>query len=344
VFALTLPLDWIETPMADLALAPPRQQMKGSGFAAVLGLFAGLCAIFAGCVALGDWYSEATHARWPLVSAVVERAEVVAFERNPKNGAGTSWHIESRVRFEVDGKLRTATPTSRGVFSETEAAWLQSWAEQHGNGSEIDVRYDPSRQNLAVFASAELSPVAGRTRNDLVIFSIAAFACAALLTLSKYLRVREARANPVVEGQGRALALVVAAIGLEIAGSATYGAMHATPFVADNFIGVPAGLMFVFAGILIGLPPGYDTWRNWLTTLLMSCFALTFDWVAFGPGEREFSGSAGGFGFVPSEIIGRIAFGFFAVILDVCAVGMWIGQFRRLLGLKSSGWFFGQKS
>jgi hypothetical protein len=58
----------------------------------------------------------------------------------------------------------------------------------------------------------------------------------------------------------------------------------------------PAGLMFVFAGILIALPPEYTKWRNLLATLVITCFAVTFDWVAFGPGERRFTGSIGGFG------------------------------------------------
>jgi hypothetical protein len=97
-------------------------------------------------------------------------------------------------------------------------------------------------------------------------------------------------------------------------------------------MGVPLGLMFVFAGIVLALPPSYATWRNLVTALLMTCFAITFDWVAFGPGERHFSGSIMGFGFLPGELMGRIAFGLFAVILDICAVAMWIGQCRRWFG------------
>jgi hypothetical protein len=39
------------------------------------------------------------------------------------------------------------------------------------------------------------------------------------------------------------------------------------------------------------------TQAGWL--LLITCFALTFDWVAFGPGARKFSGSIVGIGFYP---------------------------------------------
>src|SRR5260370_28828658 len=124
--------------MADLTLAAPKPQMRGSGSAALFGLFFGLCAIFAGCVALSDWYGEITQGRWPLVSAVVERAEVVTWERDAEDGSRTSWHLKSRVQFEVNGKLRSVTLTSSSFFSEADAERLQTWAEQHGNGSEID--------------------------------------------------------------------------------------------------------------------------------------------------------------------------------------------------------------
>jgi hypothetical protein len=330
--------------MADLTSAPPKQQMRGSGFAALFGLFFGLCAIFAGGVALSDWYGEVTQARWPLVSAVVDRSEVVVWERDARDGSRTSWHLKSRVQFEVDGKLRTLTLTSSSFFSEADSERLQSWAERHGSGSEIDVRYDPSREDRAVFASAELSSVAARIRNDLMLFSIAAIACAALLALSKILRAREARVAPDTSGRALGLGLVVAALGATVSGAATYRAIHAVPFAADNWMGVPAGLIFLIGGILLTLPPEYNKWRNWLATLLISCFALTFDWVAFGPGEREFGVSINGFGlFIPGEMVGRAAFGFFGVMVSICAAAMWIGQFRQLLGLKSSGWFMEQK-
>ena len=64
--------------------------------------------------------------------------------------------------------------------------------------------------------------------------------------------------------------------------------------------------MFVFAGILMALPPQYRKWQNLLATLVITCFALTFDWVAFGPGERRFSGSIMGFGFIPASLSGGL--------------------------------------
>ena len=315
--------------MADFTSLRTTQQMTASGFAGLLALFAGLCAIFAACVTLVDWHDEATQARWPVASAVVERADVVASARAPKDGGGTVWKLRCRVRYELNGEARAVTLTSRSVFSEAEAATLQSWAAQHRKGSHIDIRYDPSEENQAAFASAEISSTAGRIRTDLILLAVAAVACSTLLALARVLRAREVRAAPAADGgQGGNLAfgLLFAAMGLMVTGFVIYGAVHADPLTADNLMGLPAGLMFVFAGILIGLPPQYAKWRNLLTALLITCFALTFDWVAFGPGERKFSGSIGGFGFIPGELLGRTVFGVFAVILDILAIAMWTGR------------------
>jgi hypothetical protein len=172
-----------------------------------------------------------------------------------------------------------------------------------------------------------LSSVAGRTGVDLTLLAIAAAACVALLALARVLARHEVRTAPAADGEQReqpVLGAVVAAMGLFVAGSGVYGAVHADPFSVDSLMAVPAGLMFVFAGILIGLPQE-SKWRNLLVTLLIICFALTFDWVAFGPGERQFSG----FGFIPSEWIGRAVFGAFAILLDVLAISRLAGRISQ---------------
>lgn len=321
--------------MVDLIVANSTQQpMRASAFAGLLGVFAGLCAIFAACVTFSDWYGEAAQARWPVVSAVVERADVIASARAPKDGGGTEWRLRYRVRYYVNEQAATATLTSRAVASDTETTKLRSWAAQHRMGSRIEIRYDPSQQNRAVFASDGVPLAVSRVGTDLILFAIAAIACAGLLSLAKHLNARAAQTMPAADGQlrGLAMGLLFAAMGLVVTGLAVDRAIYADPFTADNLMGVPAGLMFVFAGVLIGLPPEYTRWRALLGTLVVTCFALTFDWVAFGPGERKFNGSFVGIGFVPSELMGRICFGFFAVVLDICAVAMWIDQLRRTFG------------
>jgi hypothetical protein len=339
-FAMMQLLDSIEMKMpSELTPSPTGRQMTGSGFAGLFGLFAGLCAVFAACATLSDWHDQSAQSRWPVVSAVVDRAEVVASSRAPKDGGGTVWKLRYRVRYELNGEQQAATVTSHPVFLEAEAARLQAWAAQHRKGDHIDVRVDPSRPNLAAFASAEASGSAERMHNDFVLLMIAAVVSTGLLALAKYLRAREALAGPATDSDsasrgGPAMALLFGAMGLLIVGLAIRSGINATDAVvkANAYLGVPAGLMFVFAGMLLALPTD-SKWRSLLATLVVTCFALTFDWVAFGPGERRFSGSMMGVGFVSGEFWGRASFGVIAILLDIFAIKMWIDQFRHGLGL-----------
>jgi len=325
--------------MTQLTAPPGRQQMKASAIALLFGLFAGVCAIFAGLATLADWHNEATQARWPVVPATVERADIVTSTNTRRAGGGTVWKLRARVHYELGGETLTATLMSSSVFSEAEAAKLRSWAAQHRNGSHIDIRVDPSRQNEAVFASAEIVETTGRIGHDLVLLTIAAAACAGLLMLARYLKARETNAAPTADGAARgglALGLGVAAFGLIETGFVIRAGIYADPFAVDNFMAVPACLMFVLAGILLALPPGYAKWRSLLATLLITCFALTLDWVAFGPGERRFIGNIMGFGYVSSQWMGRAVFGIFAVILNIWAIAMWIAEGRRIFAPSTS--------
>jgi Protein of unknown function (DUF3592) len=319
--------------MSSLATPRTAVQIRPSGLAGLFGLFAGLCAIFAACATIVDCHDAFTQGRWPVVSAIVEHADVRISRHAADDGGGMSWKLQARVRYEASGKSRIAVLTSRAVYSEQEAAQLHSWVGQHHRGGQIEIRYDPRRQGHAVFVSADSPFTSDRIRIDLILFTLAAIAAAALLELAKMLKTHEAGSAPVAGG-GQAGSLAVglscAATGLMIAGLALNRAMHASPFTADNLMALPAGLMFVFAGILIGLPPQYQRWRSWLATLVVTCFAVTFDWVAFGPGERHFTGSINGIGFVPGETMGRFVFGVVALVLDVCAVGMWVGQLHQV--------------
>jgi len=320
--------------MADVILTRTTRPSTVAGLAGLLGLFAGLCAIFAGCVTLGDWYSATRQARWPVVSAVLDWAEAVATARAPKDG-GTVWHLRARVRYEAGGEMRSATVTSRTAYSEQDAEELQRWAAAHRKGSEIEVRYDRSQPNRAEFASAEMASTAGRIRTDLILLAIAAIAAPALLALARFLNARAARAAPAADDPqrgGLVLGSLFAGPGLLMLGLALHRAAYVDRLTADDLMGLPIALLFVFAGIFVGLPPGYRKWRNLLQALIVTFMALTFDWVACGPGERHFTGSAGGIGFTPGEMTGRVLFGLAAVVLDICAIAIWVGQCRQWSG------------
>jgi hypothetical protein len=309
----------------------------------LLGWVAGLCAIFALFFAVSDWRDEAAQARWPVVSALIERGAVDSHRAFQSSGGGTYWQLRYRVRYEADGE-RVATLTSRTTRSDEDVARLHAWAAQHRRGGRIDIRYDPSQPDRAVFASADVPNAGPRAGADFQLLMIAAALCVGLLATARHLRSKEAGAvdpGNLLPGGRIAAGVAVAAMGLLMIGLNVHAALVAThALTSEDFIGALAAAIFVFGGALLALPPDRAGWQKLLAALLVTTFALTLDWVAFGPGERRFSGGISyivGIGFRPGEFFGRAVFGAGAVCFDIAAVVMWAGLIRRSAAGRSAG-------
>ena len=74
-------------------------------------------------------------------------------------------------------------------------------------------------------------------------------------------------------------------------------------FSAPRWVVTAAGMAFALAGLMVSINAAKDfsgadhrylQWiYNALVILLMLAFTVPFHWVAFGPGEREFSSTVG---------------------------------------------------
>ena len=128
---------------------------------------------------------------------------------------------------------------------------------------------------------------------------------------------------PLPPGARVFVALVVLATGLAFAAIGIYKAGSATEPLA--ILAIPAGLAFVFGGVLVLAPA---KWQLPLAALMVTSLAAVFDWVAFGPGERHFTASlAAGRAqatWASGEYAGRAFFGLFALLFDIAALGLWI--------------------
>ncbi len=128
-----------------------------------------------------------------------------------------------------------------------------------------------------------------------------------------------------------AIGIVMLLLGLALG---AFGAWRLlSPAEPLAFLALPAGLAFVFAGALILVPPERKRLQLLFGALMVTSLAFLFDWVAFGPGERRFSASAGMGGVSVSsshvtELAGRGFFGLFAVLMDIAAIGLWIKLIR----------------
>lgn len=294
-----------------------------AGAVGLFGLFAGLCAIFALVVTLFEWRAERAQAEWPLVSASIEQAELGAHA------------LRYRVRYDAQWQARLATVSSRNTNDARELAAMRAWLAQHPRGGHLDVRYDPAQPEHAVFASPDVPGAKARTPTNIRLTAIAAIACIVLIALARFLAAREPRDAATRPLSPRAKVYVgaaCAAMGLLTLAIGTHAALNMRHPTADNYIYVPAALAFVFAGTLVALPARRSALIRVLGALLITSFAVTFDWIAFAPGERHFSGgiSFGGLGVGarPGELFGRAMFGIGAVIADLVAVVLWVRLLR----------------
>ena len=110
---------------------------------------------------------------------------------------------------------------------------------------------------------------------------------------------------------------------------------HAPADPAPSWMGWLVGLMFVSAGLIViaraiwgganetdGTLPSSAPWplraiNDLLGTGIVCGLATLFTWVAFGPGPRHFSMGIDGLFFAGShsgDTMGRVAFGFFAIL------------------------------
>jgi hypothetical protein len=106
-----------------------------------------------------------------------------------------------------------------------------------------------------------------------------------------------------------------------------------SPNDAPDWLGILFGLAFTFAGIIAitrsfsacdasgnllpTAPRVAQAVNDGLGVLIVVSLAVMFSWVAFGPGERHFTVSGGGFAGQTSgggDVVGRVMFGLGAVL------------------------------
>ncbi len=106
----------------------------------------------------------------------------------------------------------------------------------------------------------------------------------------------------------------------------------AQPFQSPEMAGGLMGLLILFSGVSICMPPMSGVRQYLFGALAITCMALLFDWVAFVPGPRDFHAGASSInrGGSVNSSFGRVAFGLFALFCDLFAVYAWRKTLREL--------------
>ena len=154
---------------------------------------------------------------------------------------------------------------------------------------------------------------------------------------------RDAPIPPVVKWLFGPLLLAAGALGLAVA----FGLIRLEPSRthAPLWIVGAIGVSFAAMGLVLLLDgvEAFKRIRGWLAFVFLVSFAAVFNWVAFGPGERHFttrtSVGSGAIGVTSvaegGELGGRIAFGVFAVLLDLLIASpliLWLWRRMRSSG------------
>src|ERR1700688_646397 len=95
---------------------------RSVGFASFLGFLFALCALAVVAKTAIDGYRESKQAKWPTVVATIQQRAVRRTYRR-----GYEWHIETEVRYTVDGEELTSSIRSR-VGSYGEEQGMYRWA------------------------------------------------------------------------------------------------------------------------------------------------------------------------------------------------------------------------
>ena len=130
-------------------------------------------------------------------------------------------------------------------------------------------------------------------------------------------------ARPMTPAERKAMAALFLMFGLFMLAMA-FGWVKTEPsrVHAPLWVLAACGMVFNLGSVLIFLVgrEGVDTLRNLVAWLFFVAVAIPLNWIAFGSGERTFSGSISSSGFslirAVNEWGGRLGFGFAALLID----------------------------
>ena len=128
-----------------------------------------------------------------------------------------------------------------------------------------------------------------------------------------------------------AAGLLVIAGGLGVAALAA-GHLFGQAGRLEPVVVMIAGMILVFVGAILVVPERNKALRAWFGALMITCIALLFDWLAFGPGEHHAARTANsnlGLRTHFWEVPGQVMMLSGAVLFNLMALWAWLRTRRR---------------
>jgi len=166
----------------------PKTQLTWRGFVGLMGLFAGLCTIFALVVTVAEGWQEHRQAQWPAAVARIQGCGV------DPTSSGERSQIICRLSYVVGGDEIVTKVYSRSIPSPKTVIWeypsnsigrLEEWVDAHPEGTEIEVHYDPANHKKAALVATDMPLGGPRTPSNLRLLGFVAVSCVVLLAIAR---------------------------------------------------------------------------------------------------------------------------------------------------------------
>jgi hypothetical protein len=133
-----------------------------------------------------DVYRESNQAKWLTAVATIRQQTV---QKSYRRG-GDEWHIETELRYSIDGEEFTSSIHSRvGSFGEERN--MYRWASQHQPGTLLPIRYDPEHHNIVVPEAGDMPETGSEVPGDFKMLLIFSVLSVTLIAVGRALRRRQ---------------------------------------------------------------------------------------------------------------------------------------------------------
>lgn len=136
-----------------------------------------------------DVYRENKQAKWPSVVATITQ-QTVRKGIDARNRSEV-WHIESEVRYTVDGDTLTSNIRSGNSGVTTEQRAMRGWVSQHPPGTSLPIRYDPQHRSTVVLDAGDMPESGSQVPGDLKMLLIFSVLSVTLITIGRVLQRRQ---------------------------------------------------------------------------------------------------------------------------------------------------------
>jgi hypothetical protein len=165
----------------------------------VLGLFAGLCSIFARVTTAAQGWDEHAQAQWPQATARVQRCGIDLYTHRPE-----AYWIDCRISYlagpeeivaDVHSRSSRVPRSSQQPTMQLEL--MQRWVDEHPAGTAITVHYDPANHKKAALVETDMPLGGPRTPDNLRLLEITAGSCALLLAIARLTKPSSGLVSPI---------------------------------------------------------------------------------------------------------------------------------------------------